>query len=239
MKKLFNLKRTALLKVCSEKSFRIMKLVNLLLLVAIFNVFGSETYSQYARLNPDEKDFPIQKVLNPVEGQLDEISASSDINYTASGRQILLVNKETGAPDILQQNRVTGTVIDETGNPMPGVNVLVEGTTVGVITDINGKYSINIPNANAVLIFSFIGYNIEKISAAGKTAIDVKLISTISALNEVVVIGYGTQKKSDLTGSVVRVNMTDKVLANNVNLLQALQGDTPGFKCNGRRRCCR
>lgn len=197
MKKFYYLKRKALLKVCSEKAFRILGLTNLLLMVIIFNVSGSETL-----LKPNDK-------------------------------KIIPVGKGAETVVLLQQERVNGTVTDENGTPMPGVNVLVEGTTIGALTDVNGKYSIVLPTANAVLNFSFIGYNIEKIPVAGKTTIDVKLVSTISALDEVVVIGYGTQKKSDLTGSVVRVNMTDKVLASSVNILQSIQGDTPGLNVTG------
>jgi TonB-linked SusC/RagA family outer membrane protein len=116
---------------------------------------------------------------------------------------------------------------------MPGVNVVVKGATIGAITGADGKYSITVPDKNVALVFSFIGYGTQEVLVAGKSVIDVALVSESKALEEVVVIGYGTQKKSDLTGSVVRVNMTDKVLVNNVNLLQSIQGDTPGLNVTG------
>ena len=133
----------------------------------------------------------------------------------------------------MQQTRVTGTITDEDGLPLPGVNVQIEGTTIGAIADVNGKYSLDVPDKNAVLIFTFIGYTTQKVAAAGRTIIDVRLITTMSQLDEVVVVGYGTQKKSDLTGSVVRVDVSEKLSASNVNLMQAIQGETPGLNVTG------
>jgi TonB-dependent starch-binding outer membrane protein SusC len=104
-----------------------------------------------------------------------------------------------------QQQTITGTISDENQSPMPGVNIQVEGTSVGTISDMNGKYSLNISNSNVVLVFSFIGYNQAKIPVAGKTIIDVSMTPAMSSLEEVIVIGYGTAKKSDLTGSVSAV----------------------------------
>jgi TonB-linked SusC/RagA family outer membrane protein len=102
-----------------------------------------------------------------------------------------------------QQISISGTITDATTRePMPGVNILVKGTNVGVLTDGSGKYSINVPDPNATLIFSFIGYNTQEIPLAGKRSVDVSLVQSIEALQEVVVIGYGTVQKKDLTGSV-------------------------------------
>jgi len=133
-----------------------------------------------------------------------------------------------------QQGRVTGTVTDENGNPMPGVNIQVEGTTIGSITDVSGRYTINTAAQDVVLVFSFIGYNTEKVNTAGRATVDVKMTSAVSALDEVIVIGYGTQKKSDLTGSVVRVTMEDKATMSNINVSQALVGATAGVNLVGR-----
>ncbi len=133
-----------------------------------------------------------------------------------------------------QQGRVSGTVTDENGNPMPGVNIQVEGTTIGSITDVSGRYTINTAAQDVVLVFSFIGYNTEKVNTAGRATVDVKMTSAVSALDEVIVIGYGTQKKSDLTGSVVRVTMEDKATMSNINVSQALVGATAGVNLEGR-----
>jgi len=107
--------------------------------------------------------------------------------------------------DELQQLQVTGIVTDENGSPMPGVNVLVEGTTTGINTDINGKFSITIPSGDAVLLFSFIGYTTQRVPVTGKSVIDISLALSMATLNEVVVIGYGTAKKADLTGAITQI----------------------------------
>ena len=112
--------------------------------------------------------------------------------------------------------------------PMAGVNIQIEGTSIGTISDANGQYSINAPEDNSVIIFSFIGYNTLKESVGGRAIVDITLISSMSSLQEVVVTGYGTQKKADLTGAVSQVS-ADKILAVPVTRVdQALQGRAAG-----------
>jgi TonB-dependent starch-binding outer membrane protein SusC len=134
-----------------------------------------------------------------------------------------------------QQRVVTGTVTDAaSGALMPGVNIIVRGTTIGVLTDNNGKYSIAVPDAsNAVLGFSFIGYNAMDVAVSGSSVVNAALVPSTTALDEVIVIGYGTQKKSDLTGSVTRVTMEDKATLANSNLSQAMSGSTAGVNVLG------
>jgi TonB-linked SusC/RagA family outer membrane protein len=128
-----------------------------------------------------------------------------------------------------QQITVTGTVTDEsTGELMPGVNVIIKGTAMGALTGLDGKYSLAVTDPNSVLVFSFIGYNTLEVPVSGRTTINVALASTTTALDEVIVTGYGTQKKSDLTGSVVRVSMDEKATLANLNLSQAMSGTTAG-----------
>src|SRR5665647_2078936 len=96
--------------------------------------------------------------------------------------------------------KVTGTVTDAvTGEPLPGVNIQIEGTLQGMITDASGKYNLSFSDQNAVLIFSFVGYITEKISINGSSVVDVKLSPDVTQLEEVVVVGYGTQKKGGVT----------------------------------------
>jgi TonB-linked SusC/RagA family outer membrane protein len=136
--------------------------------------------------------------------------------------------------DNLQQLAVSGTVTDaSTGDPLPGVNVTVRGTTTGALTDLGGKYSLQVPDQNAFLVFSFIGYVTQEQPVSGKTLINVALKPSIEALDEVIVTGYGTQKKSDLTGSVVRVTMDEKASLANTNISQALSGATAGVNVQG------
>lgn len=107
-----------------------------------------------------------------------------------------------------QEITVTGTVTDNFG-PVIGASVLVEGTTNGCITDLNGKFSLaNVPS-NGTLVFSYIGYQTQKIAVNGKTSISIKLAEDTQLLQEVVVVGYGVQRKSDLTGAVSSVKAAD------------------------------
>ncbi len=111
-----------------------------------------------------------------------------------------------------QQVKVSGTITDATTKePLVGVNVVLEGTTVGVMTDINGKFSLSVPNLTGTLSVSYIGYVAQNIPINGMTSVDVSLESDVKALEEVVVTGYGTVRKSDLTGSVSSIK-TEQLL---------------------------
>jgi len=130
-----------------------------------------------------------------------------------------------------QEVKVEGTITDATnGEPVIGASVIVEGTSIGAITDAAGKFSITVPGLNSVIIISSIGYNNEKISIDGRSVIDVKLVPDITKLDEVVVVGYGTMRKSDLTGAVVSVS--SDALKNTVSSTfdQALQGRAAGVQ---------
>ena len=134
----------------------------------------------------------------------------------------------------LQQITVSGTVTDAgTGDPMPGVNVIIKGSVTGALTGPDGKYSLPVTDRNAVLLFSFIGYNTLEQPLSGRTTVNVALEASTTALQEVIVTGYGTQKKSDLTGSVVRVTMDEKATLANMNLSQAMSGTTAGVNVQG------
>ncbi|HEY5592540.1 MAG TPA: TonB-dependent receptor plug domain-containing protein, partial [Paludibacter sp.] len=106
------------------------------------------------------------------------------------------------------QKRISGTVKDEQGIPLPGVNIKVQGSSLGTITDMDGKYMITIPGGNVQLEFSFVGYDLQKV-AAEKTVLNITLVPSNKSLDEVVVVGYGTQRKKDLTGSVTSVSAKD------------------------------
>ena len=132
--------------------------------------------------------------------------------------------------DDLQQKRVTGTVTDsKTGEALPGVNIVVQGTTTGTITDIGGKYSLDIPNTNAVLVFSFISYVNQAITVGSQNTINVSLIEEVKALDEVVVVGYGTQKKVNLTGSVSSITSEKLSVVPTPNVSTLLYGNLPGL----------
>ena len=102
---------------------------------------------------------------------------------------------------------VSGKITDASGNGLPGVSLLVKGSRISTITDLNGEYSINIPDNKSILIFSSVGYTTQEITVGNRTKINISLQSDIKTLDEVVVVGYGTQKKSDVTAAVATVNV--------------------------------
>ena len=128
-----------------------------------------------------------------------------------------------------QQKHITGKILDEDGNPLPGATIQVEGTTVGILSDANGEYSISLQNANAVLIFSFVGYIPQKVSASGATTINISLKPAVTGLNEVVVIGYGTQKKGDVTSAVSHVESESFAKGFVRDASQLVQGKVAGL----------
>lgn len=128
-----------------------------------------------------------------------------------------------------QTKSVTGTVTDETGEPVIGANVAVQGTTMGTVTDIDGNFALNNIANNAVLSISYVGYVTEEVSVAGKSVINVTLKENREVLDEVVVIGYGTVKRRDLTGAVASMKNSDVVVAPTNNVMEALQGKVAGM----------
>jgi len=127
------------------------------------------------------------------------------------------------------QKTVTGTVKDATGEPMIGVSVVVDGTSIGGVTDINGNFTIQkVPN-NGVLKFSYVGFKDQKVSTAGKTSVDIVLQEDAMGLDEVVVVGYGTMKKKDLTGSVASIKPADIAQVAAPDAMKAMQAKVPGL----------
>lgn len=130
-----------------------------------------------------------------------------------------------------QSKTINGTVTDgELGGPLPGVTVLVKGTTTGTATDFDGNFTLTVDNANATLVFSFIGYVTQEINLAGRSTLNVTLVPDLESLDEVVVIGYGTTRKSDLTGSVVSIGGDDLTEQPISNVAEALTGRLAGVQ---------
>ena len=127
-----------------------------------------------------------------------------------------------------QQVKVSGKVVDENGQGLPSVSVKVKGTRIGVATNATGDFTLNLPSANSILTFEFLGYEPVEQSAAGKTTLRISMIPSNKVLDQVVVIGYGTVKKRDLTGSVVSVKGDEIVKVAASNPMEALQGKVSG-----------
>jgi TonB-dependent starch-binding outer membrane protein SusC len=159
-----------------------------------------------------------------VEDVLNQLFSESKLTYKIFDNKLIII-----APKEQGEIKVSGTVTDaNTGEPLPGVNIVVEGTTQGVNTDVDGKYSLTVNSPDAMLVFSFLGYDKERIQVNGKNVIDVQLKPDVQALDEVVVIGYGVQKKKLVTGATSQVKGSDLEKLNTTNALQALQGQTTG-----------
>ena len=133
----------------------------------------------------------------------------------AAVTNVTTINNDVTA---LQVKKITGTVLNEQGDPLIGATVKIEGTTLGAITDGNGKFSLDVSDPNATLTISFIGFVTQQVPIAGKATIDVVLVPTVASLDEVVVIGYGTQKRTTLSGSVsvVKGEVVSKIPVANV-----------------------
>lgn len=128
-----------------------------------------------------------------------------------------------------QTKTVTGRVTDNSNEPLPGVSIVIEGTTNGVVTDIDGNYSIRLTEGQNVLLFSFIGFDVQHVDVGDRTVVNVVLQNSDLRLDEVVVVGYGTMKKSDLSGAVVQVKSEELMKGNPVSSInQAMQGKLAG-----------
>lgn len=175
--------------------------------------------------------------LNASDISLEEILSkvfNHSVDYEVIGKQIIL--KETLTPErgaliasaTFQGVQVSGVVRDDSGAPIPGVNVVEKGTTNGTATDVDGRYSLLVSSDDAVLVFSFIGYTTQEVTVGGRSSIEVTMAPDTQTLQEVVVVGYGEQKKATVTGSVTSVKSDQIVQSPVTNLSNALAGRLPG-----------
>ena len=165
-----------------------------------------------------------------IEDVLNDVFKNTNFSYEVMDRHILVTSKSNASSSVIQEvPKVNGTVTSALDKqPIPGVTVMVKGTTAGTVTDFNGKYSLNIPASGKVLVFSFIGMKTQELEISNRSVIDVQLSEEVVGVEEVVVIGYGTVKKSDLTGSVAVVSTKDLTMNPSSSASQSLQGRAPG-----------
>ena len=241
-----------------QKLFRMMKLITLLILISISSVFAGETYSQTNGLSINLKNTSIKEVLKNIEEKsdfcfmysaklvdvnrkisinlknkkineiLDELFVGTKVNYQINDRFILLTIPGTNYVD-QQQKKISGKVTDLTGVPIPGVTIIIKGTTQGTITDVDGNYSIIIIPKDAILLFSFVGLKTQEINISGKSTINVTMSEDAIGIDEVVAIGYGTARRSDITGAVSSVDFGENALQSNMNVLSSLAGASAGI----------
>ncbi len=141
-----------------------------------------------------------------------------------------LIASENSADGLFQGSTITGKVTTVDGEELPGVNIIIKGTTIGTVTDVEGNFIIDVPDEHLSgdIQVSFVGYLTETVSIAGQTVINVSLVPDLQQLEEVVVIGYGVQKKSDLTGAIASVSGEDLTAIPAIGVDQALQGRAAG-----------
>lgn len=238
-----------------KQLYRIMKLSFILILVTFLNISAS-VYSQKTKLNLSLNDVSLEKVFNKisensefeffysssvidlsktitiksenssVEDVLNKVFRGTDLDYTVNGKQILVTTKK-----ILNQSKfnVKGKVTASDGISLPGVSVMEKGTDNGVVTDSDGNYNINVADKNATLVFSFVGMKSSEIAIAARSEINVALSNDFTGLDEVVVVGYGTQKKVNLTGAVDVISSKAIESRQSPSVSQLLQGSSPGL----------
>lgn len=203
-------------------------------LAELFSTIEKQTTYRFAYRDvviDKKRDLTISEKNISVKSLLEKILADRNLQHSVVSDKSIVISlkKEQAKPSDEQQKKVTGTVKDENGEPIIGVNVVVKGTTHGTVTDIDGKYSLEVP-AFAILTVSYIGYEEKEISVDNKAIVNILLAEDLQALDEVVVIGYGIQKKSDITGSVS--SLKAEVIENQpvASVDQALQGRIPGMQ---------
>jgi TonB-linked SusC/RagA family outer membrane protein len=127
-----------------------------------------------------------------------------------------------------QEKTLTGSIVDQSGSPLPGVNVIIKGTSIGTVTDLNGKFTIKVPDNKAVLTITYVGYADQEIAVGEQTTIKVELAENVKEIDQIVVIGYGVQKKSDLTGAVASISAKDLRSTPVTRIDEAIEGRAAG-----------
>jgi len=159
------------------------------------------------------------------------ISQSPELTLNLENTQFEEFILENGAESSMQQpGTVSGKVTDSSGAALPGATIVIKGTTNGAVTDSDGNFSIPRVPANGTLIFSFIGMKNQEVAVAGKSTIKIVMASESIDLEEVVAVGYGTQKRATLTGSVASVRNEELIVTKNENVLNMLTGKLPGVR---------
>lgn len=209
-------------------------------LMQVFQTIEAKTDYEFSYKREDlDRKFRFTANFNKVSvaDVLLEISKQSNLKFKQVNNNIHISKKSTKVKDeqsleiFIQNVTITGQVTSsEDGTSLPGVNVIVKGTSVGTITDVDGNYKLDVPDENSVLVFSSVGYVSEEVNVGSHTVIDLIMSPDITALQEIVVVGYGTVKKSDLTGSVAQVKSEDIAAYPAVGMLQSLQGRAAGVQ---------
>lgn len=236
-----------------KKTLLVMRLTALFILTLMIQVHAS-VYSQNAKFDGDFRGKTIREVFTEIENQshyrfffnddftnidqvvdftvknenvteiLNKLFKDSNIQYKILDNDLIVITTSQAG----QARTISGIVVDRDGGPLPGVTVVAKGTTAGTITDTNGKYSLNIKSGVTTLVFSFVGMETQEISIGSQSEINVTMKEESIGLDEVVAIGYGTQKKESLTGAISGVSSNDLERVHATTVSSTLAGKIAG-----------
>ncbi len=237
-----------------------MKISLLLLFTGMFAINARTSYSQNTKVSVDLKNVTVEKFIDYIEEKteyrflyliddinlhrevtitvrnekinviLDKIFSGSDTTYSIEDKQISLVRRSGQTDNNNVQFTISGKVIDSTGTVLAGANILEKGTTNGTQTDFDGNYSINVSGPESVLVFSYVGFQSREIKVGDRTSVNITLIESAEGLEEVVVVGYGSVKRTDVTGAVSTVNSEELTALPTSDVQQALKGRASGVR---------
>jgi TonB-linked SusC/RagA family outer membrane protein len=243
----------------NKKCIKIMRLTILFLFVGLMQVSAS-LYSQNTKFNLNFHNTRILEVLEAIENQsefrfayspkyidmgrkvdvdikgksieqtLSVLLNGTEVNYSINDRHILLFLANEQANPAQQKGAVSGKVTDSSGATLPGVSVVIKGTTSGVITDMDGKFALSNVPENAIIQFSFVGMKTQEVAVGSKSIINVTLAEEAIGIEEVVAVGYGTQKKASLTGAISSVKADKIVTTKNESVSNMLSGKMAGVR---------
>lgn len=241
-----------------KRLLHLMKITWIILFICIFQLQAVTSYGQSVELSIKTEEVSLEQIFNEIEKQseflfnykdtdishikakvnvkgkieevLTEALKNTNLSFSISGRHVTVFK----IPQSVKGNRklITGSVKDDRGELLLGVSIVIKGTSAGTVTDINGIYSIEVPNEQSVLVFNYLGYSTKEVSVEGKDKLDVVLTENSQNLEEIVVVGYGIQKKVNLTGAVGTATSKDLQNKAITNALEGLQGLIPNFNIN-------
>ena len=189
--------------------------------------FDDQDLNQEVSYNFRSRKYSVYDILSAISKEASlafrRINDHIDVSRISSGGKVQI-------EEVYLEKTITGVVTDEQSAPLPGANVLVKGTTIGTVTDVNGTFSLNVPDEADILVISYVGYHAKEVRIGEQSVINVALTADVAALDEIVVVGYGTQAKKDVTGAYSSIDA--EVLENRpiVSAEQGLQGTTPGIQ---------
>lgn len=258
MKKEFYLLISSLFEIWKSKIFVRMRVILFFITLGMYQSLALTTYSQNTKLSLDAENSTILNLLDiisdqsgynfmfdetkidlnqktsikcsnsPINEVLDQIFENTGIAYLIRGKQVALSNVKVET-SVQQTKTISGKVTDSSGESLPGVTVILKGTTIGTVTDFDGNYHLSgIPN-QGILVFSFVGLRTQEISIDGKSNINVSMLEDAIGIEEIVAVGYGTQRKETVTGAIASVRSETILSSPATNVSSSIVGRVPGL----------